>query len=467
MTSTSARVDQVATVDRQASPPRWAFAVAVVVGVALRWWNLGGPALTADEQFTGVYASLPLRDVVAEVARIDIHGPLDYATRAPFAGAHDAFWLRFPSAFIATATLLFVWHWMRDRGWFGFEVVALTAVLPFLLLYGRTARMYAFLIFFGAVAMRLAEAWLRDPRRWHPPALAALLLVTLLYDNTALLLAFGTFCLPGLRRDRRAWLWRAASAGAVAAWLLVWGPSLRSQTTNGFGRWIPLASYDAVTGEVGRVVTLFYPQFGILGIAAVGFGAWLLVRAQPDLGRIVLLVMIVPAVLASVAAIWLHILLARSFSSVSFGVVLALAGVLEAGRRRGSAALGAALCAAVVLIGLSIQPALTFEEDTAPGLAALVARTEPGDVVVMSPASLGHVVTWTLDAPITSAPTAAIGDDTVFVRAPVGDPTGRVWVLAAAGWPWEPGLEPCAAEPPVDTGAYVLTCFERVRSADA
>jgi hypothetical protein len=459
VTSTSARRDQVAAVRAPAAPPAWAFALAVVVGVALRWWDLGGPALTADEQFTGVYASLPLGDVVTEVARIDIHGPLDYLTRAPFAGAHDGFWLRFPSALVATATLVFVWHWMRDRGWFGLEVVALTAVLPFFLLYGRTARMYVFLILFGAVAMRLAEAWGRDPRRWHPPALAGLLLLALLYDNTALLLAFGTFCLPALRRDADAWRWRAASVAAVVVWLVLWGPSLRSQTSNGFGQWIPLASYDTVTGEVGRLVTLFYPQFGILGIAAVGFGAWLLAREQPHLGRIVVAVTIVPVGVAVVASIWLHILLARSFASVSFGVVLALAGVLEAARRRGAPVLVAAVCAGIVLVGLSIGPALTFEEDTVAGLDALVQQTEPGDVVVMSPASLGHMVSWTLQAPVATTPTEGIGDDTVFVRAPVGDPTGRVWVLAAVGHPWAPDLEPCGDAPPIDAGAYELRCY--------
>ena len=92
----------------------------------------------------------PFGDLLSYLRHTDLHPPLDYILRAPFAraGASD-FMIRFPSVVLSTAALaLFAW-WMRARGWFGVVATALMAVSTFQLTYGGEARMYALLQLLG------------------------------------------------------------------------------------------------------------------------------------------------------------------------------------------------------------------------------------------------------------------------------------------------------------------------------
>src|SRR5207248_1648710 len=105
-----------------------------------------------------------------------------------------------PAASSVAALALFAW-WMRRYALAGIVATALLAVSDFELAQGRTARMYAELELIGVLAAVLADSWLRRPRRWHAPALGALVLVALLTHVQVFLLGGGLLVLAGLRRD--------------------------------------------------------------------------------------------------------------------------------------------------------------------------------------------------------------------------------------------------------------------------
>ena len=445
----------------RAAVPVWAWVVATTVGLVLRWWDLAAPTLTADEQYTGVHARLPVGEIWSTIATDDVHPPLDYLLRHPVAGLHDTWWLRAPSALIATITLVVVLAWARRRGWFGLLTLAVVAVSPFFLLYGRTARMYALMILFGTLGVLLAEAWLRSPRRWHAPAAAALCLAALATDNGGWLLVGGLVLVAGLRRDADAWWWRGGMALAAAVWAAVWGTTLRDQLDSGQGTWIALTSLEGVALEVGRLVSLFWPALGALAIVAMGVGGWLLRRQDETLGRVWLALGLVPVAVVVLAGFRLHVLLARTLSISGFAAALSLAAIAEAARRRG----GPAVLAAVALLAVLLLPSIPLLRDLGDPISEpldlLAERVEPGDVVVTVPGGLGHIHTWTFDAPLRSDPATGIDDSAVHAYVADGaTPTGTIWVMAATGQPWMPeGAEPCADWTPVTAGDFVVSCF--------
>jgi hypothetical protein len=198
MTATAPPIDQPLPVETSRAPTRPAYrattgegrvtgrgvAVAltmtVAVGAVLRLWGLGAHRLGYDEAFTAMVGRMPLGDLFAYLRAQDSHPPLDYLLRAPLARAGvDEFWFRLPSVACSVGALaLFAW-WMRRYGFAGFVATALVALSDFELTHGRIARMYSELELIGVLAAVLADAWLRQPRRGHAPAVGALVFVGL------------------------------------------------------------------------------------------------------------------------------------------------------------------------------------------------------------------------------------------------------------------------------------------------
>src|SRR5262245_12581727 len=92
----------------------------VLLGAAVRAWQLGAFGATFDESFTAMAGRRSVGDLLDYLRAHDSHPPLDYLLRAPIAraGLSDAA-LRLPSFVFAVAALaLFAW-WMRDRGRLG------------------------------------------------------------------------------------------------------------------------------------------------------------------------------------------------------------------------------------------------------------------------------------------------------------------------------------------------------------
>ena len=439
---------------------RAAVGLSVLVGVVLRWVDLGGTTAGFDESFTGVYSHLPLGRVPSALRADDAHPPLDYLVRHFFGGLGDTVALRAPSPVYACAALLVVTWWMWDRGWFGAAVVAVTAVAPFQLLYAHQARMYALAILCGTVVAACADRWQRDERaRWRWIMLAAL--VVGLFDLAAFLLtAAGLLLVAGRRRDTEAWRWRATVVGGLGAWAVVWGASFLHQAGAQHSTWIPFTSVSSAGDALDGMASL-YSEVTVLVVALLVLGGIWLRRQDRPLAWSWLALFAVPFGLAVAIGLRSHFLLPRTMAPSAWAVPVAFAAVVEQARRRST--LWAALAVIVVCVVTlpSIEPSVTFQEGSGPAIEALRARARPGDAVVVAPDYLWPLVTWNLRAPRTSAHVAGLDDPGTFVYVVPGAPfDGRAWVLQPKVVGYAPrGASSCGSATP-SHGDYALTCIE-------
>lgn len=423
----------------------------VALGTVLRIWGLGAHRLGYDESFTAMADRLPLGDLFAHLRVDDSHPPLDYLLRLPLARAGvSELWFRFPSFVCSAAALaLFAW-WMRRRGVAGVIATGLLAINAFQLTHGRTARMYAELELVGVAAAVLAEAWLRSPRRWHPPALGTLVLVGLLLHVQMFLLAGGLLALAGLRRDRAAWLWRAAIAAGGLGWAVLWGPSFLVQSRGGHSDWIPRTTPYGILHTFGRLVTFDSRYQGVVLVAAIA-GAIVVGRRDRHLARVLVCCSFVPIALAAALGTVYPVLLDRALTVTSWGPLLAI-GFLVAELGRRSRVVGAI---AVVTIAVIALPAGVSAVDAPPSpdraLDHLAAVGQPGDVVAIHPGGMIPELEWSLGFqgkyPYRVVPVNGL-DNTSGILLGRGRPTGRTWVLDVSRWHRlsTSGAVPCAPE---------------------
>ena len=409
-----------------------ALTMTVVVGAVLRLWGLGAHRLRYDEAFTAMAGRLPLGDLFAYLRTQDSHPPLDYLLRAPLARAGvNEFLFRLPSVACSVGALvLFAW-WMRRYGFAGFLATALVALSDFELTHGRTARMYAELELVGVVAAVLADAWLRQPRRWHAPALGALVLVGLLTHVQVFLLGGGVLALAGLRRDREAWRWRAAVVAGGAGWALLWGPSFLAQARGGHSEWIPRTTIARMVHTFGSIVTN-QPELHLVALAAVGVGGVVLWRQDRRLARVLVCCSVVPAGLAAAAGTVAPVLIDRTLTVAAWGPFMAL-GFLVAGLARRSWLL--AVVATVGLASVTIPPAV--HELVAPSVPDVALRhlssvVRPGDVVATTPGDKVPELVWSVGVrgrlPYRATPMPGLRNARGIVLGGSAT-TGRIWLL--------------------------------------
>jgi len=456
-------------------PPPWSFIFPVVVGIVLRWWNLGGPGLSADEMFTGVHSveSLP-GGIIARVVEDDIHPPLDYLIRNPLALSHDNFWLRAPSAAFATASLLLVWWWARGKGWLGFWFVSLTAISSFQILYARTARPYSLLLACGTIVAFAADRWRTEKAtKWAVVALLSAT-VALFADSTGGLIVLGGILVPGRSREREAWIWRFAMVGAGVVFAAAWGAvTLKQYKANGVS-YLPLSNPSYAIRETGRLMATFFPDNSFVLVPLFILGALALLSLDRKLCWISTSLSIVPFGAAVVAGVFVHFFVARSLSAVAWAAPLLLAAFLVWCQRRSiPIAIGAVALLAILLVP-SIPHALAFDEEAQAAAEYAQSITSPGDGLIMRPHFLSHIVEWSfrtprhaLEAPWwnnTDDPSTDCSSPTIrsYTTVQPGAPfTGRVIVIDACGGVFAPnGSRPC---PGIETrafGMYRVSCLE-------
>jgi hypothetical protein len=412
---------------------KWILALIVLAGAVLRLWGLGAHRLDFDEAFTAMAGRLPLRGLFDYLRVRDSHPPLDYVLHAPLARAGvDEFLFRLPSAVCSIgAVALFAW-WMRRRGLAGIVATGLLAVSAFQLTHGREARMYADMELIGVGVAVLAESWLRRPRRWHAPAVGALVFVGLLTHVSMFLLGAGLVLLAGRRTDRDAWHWRLALGAGVVGWAVLWGPSFLVQTRGGHSDWIPRTTFDGMIHTFGRLVT-YQPELHVFVLAAVAAGAVVLVRADRLLGRVWLCCVLVPAALAALSGTVAPVLLDRTLTVVSWGPLLALGFLVSALASR-SRLLGAIVVVALVAVMVPAGiHAVTGPSAPDRVLRHVEAVTGPGDVVAIHPGGRLHELLWSVgvrgDQPYQPVSLVGFGDSTGFVLTPRAPRTGRLWIL--------------------------------------
>ena len=303
---------------------------AVAVGAILRFWGLGTSRLTYDESFTAMAGRLPFGTLVDYLRVHDSHPLLDYLFHAPFARAGvDEFWFRAPSALVSVAALaLFAW-WMRSRGRVGVIATAFMAVSTFEVVHGRQARMYAELELLGVGIAMLATNWHSKPRRWHAPALAALVLIGLLTHVSMFLLAVGLFALPGRRVDREAWRWRGAIVLAGFGWALIWGSTFLTQAGGGHSSWIGTTTVTGLESAIGRMITM-EPALAVASVIGIVCGGALLWRRRDlDLGRIWWCCFAIPVAVSVVAGLFEPVVVDRTFTLMAWAPCLAIAVLLD------------------------------------------------------------------------------------------------------------------------------------------
>jgi hypothetical protein len=418
--------------------PRVVAGAACAAGVVLRWYRPESPTPNPDELFTGVYARVPLADMVDRLlARGDTHPPLDYVLRHPFVSGGSVLGLRLVSLVSATAALVVVWAWMRGRGWLGATTVVLTAASPFLVLYGRMARPYSPLILASTVVAVAAERWSagEDRARLWAVTAGVGVLVGLLLESSAALLVVGCMVLAGRRRDRRAWEWRGAILVSVLVWMLIWGWRIPGQYGDDGARWIPLVGPGDAVVIAGSLVSALHPASAVLVVAAAAVGLVLLRGLDPPLARLCTRLAVVPLVLGLAAAAVLHIGLARSFAALAWAPPLLLAGLVVAAARRSPVL----VLPVGVLLAILTVPSLVsaYQVDDGASRAADVVEglARPGDLVAISPAALDHVVRWTFGtdvidvAGVTNAAVVPVGGS-----GAAGGSPGRLWVIGVQGW---------------------------------
>jgi hypothetical protein len=442
-----------------------AVAASCVVGVAVRWVALGSTVPTFDESFTGVLSRAPLGDIPYLARTSDSHPPLDYILRHLTAGSGDTFWLRAPSALLATATLLVVLWWMKDRGWFGVLAIALTSVAAIQVLYARQARMYALVILAGTVVAAVSERWLDRPRtRWAVVA-AAGVAVALLSHTSALFLAVGTLAVAGRQRDRDAWIWRGAVVVAIVTWLALWGNGLSDQVGAGRADWIPHTTPRTAVDAVGGQLSLF-SGLSVLVVAGTIAGGLLLHSRRPNLGRVWLCLFAFPVAAVVVLGLWMHLLLPRSLAFAAWAPVVAFAALGAAcvedrplWLSRAAGIVGLVAC--VSIVAASIGAVVTYEEDSSPTRRALLDLAQPGDVVAVYPEFLGPMLEWDHDLVEIDETDLAAGleADGAWVGRLPGGSTDTVWLVVPDTYSYDPALIPCESPPPSLRGDLLLSCY--------
>ena len=409
----------------------WLIAI-VAIGAGLRLWGLGSSRFGYDEAFTAMAGRLPLGGLIDFITRHDSHPPLDYLIHAPFARAGvSEFWFRFPSVAMSIAALALLAWWLRPRGGVAIWATLVMAVDPFQISHGRDARMYAELEFIGVAVAAVTSAWLTRPRARHAVLLGVLVFAGLLTHVSMFLLAAGLLTVPGLRRDRAAWQWRAAIAGGGFGWAILWGTHFVVQAQGGHSSWIPRTTPATLATAVAHLLT-FDSLLVVPAVAATVVGAVFLVRSDARLGRVWLCCFAVPVTIAAIVGLAEPVVLDRTFTLMAWAPVVALAFVLDAVFRR-NRFVGALALAGVVAIALpSVQSILTSPKGPNAPLRALEARARPGDIVAVQPLSKAPELQWSLGVQTHSSTrqVSVPGNPKAFgIRIGTGAATGRVWLL--------------------------------------
>jgi uncharacterized membrane protein len=433
----------------------------VLVGFALRIWNLGGHTLNFDETFTAMAARRSAGDLFQFLRTHDSHPPLDYLIRAPFSATGNDVWMRVPSVVFSTAALaVFAW-WMRGWGRAGLLATALFAVSGFEVYYGREARMYALMQLVGVVVAFGCHRWLVRRTTASAAVVSAALLVGVFTHVSALLLAAGVFLLAGRARDRAAWHWRIAVAAPVVVWAALWGAAMNQQRKAGTALWIPHTTPTTFVRALAQPLS-YTNALAWLIAAAIVAGAVLVVRTDRRLAAVGLTAYLVPVLLGAAVGLRSHFFIPRTLAFGAWAPLLAVAFLLDAALRRWRIVGTAALALIAVVVLASTAQAL---RDTPLGQidaldAHLRAVVRPGDVVA-TPDWDRSLVEWPLVVQ-GNVPTAR-------VRSPLhkgsafrldGRPTGRVWLVESADESAAiPGYVACAR--PWANAAVRVRCLRR------
>ena len=283
---------------------RWTpLAVALLVQAALLLWRLDRLPVWGDEQFTLDVVALPWGEI-AETLRRDIHPPLYFSlaklwAALPLPGPEIVRLRAFSAltmlgATVALDRLILAGRVETIRRW----TLAVWALAPAVVLYGRMARSYALQTLLAAVALYAAVRLLENPSR-RRGMLAGLAMAALLYTHylpgLSVAIATGVAALA-MRRAPAAAIALGLGALLYLPWTVVLAEGLARAAAQSVyaitGSWLaelPVrAGYAAVGLFAGEAHTV--PTFGLalLLCAGVAVALWSGWRAEPATRRWIL-----------------------------------------------------------------------------------------------------------------------------------------------------------------------------------
>jgi hypothetical protein len=278
----------------------------ILLAFALRMVRVGSLLMWGDEGFSIFSANRDLIAISFESKDVDPHPPLYYYLLhfyLPIAGFSELA-VRFFSVFFGTATipLLFV----IARKMFDARVArlasAIAAFAPFGVQYSQEVRMYALVIFLGALALYLFLQLVETTRPtdsrhsslatrglWLGFFLAMLLTQYSLYQAAFLFVAQGIFLLPFLkRRFAFAMRWLAVSCSIVILFL----PWLFTHSGSAF---------TDIKDVAGDTVPMNLPMFLARGFAAISVGPTIPLANAFTLAALLLAVIVIALLIALAA----------------------------------------------------------------------------------------------------------------------------------------------------------------------
>lgn len=454
------------------SGPRPATAVGLVALVAgaavLRFAHIGGTTLIWDETYTGAAARLAPLDVIRFLRDTDVHPPLDYLLRVPFATGTSEWLLRLPSVLASLLATAATARWLRKSGTLGIVATAAMALGSFQLTYAWQARPYAPMVLTGVCMAWLAYRWLGDESPRLAVVAGVVMLVGCLTSESGLFVAAGLALLPGLRRDRNAWWWRGAMVGAVVVWVGLWAPLMLHQLRNvAVVAPVPYTTVHRFFSTVNELVDSV-PAIAVLVVLAVAGGGWVLRQIDRHLARVWLCGFAFPVVATAVVGIRVHLFWPKTLAVVSWGPAVALGALVVTAARRWRLLGLVATVAVALLVVPSTVHTMQHPQPRPPEWAASIHQlarvVRPGDAVV-SDSTLDWPADWYVGHDPYDVSKVTGLDGHVFVRGG-GRWTGRLWAFEPRNRPIPtPGFVRC--RPPMRTPSYEVRCLTRGKPAPA
>lgn len=138
----------------------------LLLGAALRFYQLGAPSMWTDEMLVAQNASKSIPYIISLAENVEVHPPyFYYFIKAVLAGGSSDYWLRLPSAIFGTLSLLVLW--LVGERHLGSRFAALAAlgflaVHPLHIWISRQLRPYALISLCAVVALGFLLRYLEE-----------------------------------------------------------------------------------------------------------------------------------------------------------------------------------------------------------------------------------------------------------------------------------------------------------------
>lgn len=379
-----------------ARPSRNCLAIGalLVVGSALRFWNLGAESFWHDESWTwGLIRGGP-GDLVHRLVHFDAHPPLYFLLVQSWSllGGSEA-WLRALSVLFGLASIPLLYRLAARLGGAnaGLIAAAFLTLNPYHVYYSREARSYSLLVLLclGSLDLLFDLAAAPNRKKWIAfSAVSAAILLTHYMGVFFLAAEAGAALL--LRRERPGFLQEfcVAAAGAVALYT-PWMPVfLRHVTAVNAGFWLPAPTATVVAFAMcSLIVSPFF--LGTLGyLLGWSFHGLALAGVRGKKGLALLLLALIPPLGQLLVSLHRPLFYAQTFQYILIPIfVLVAIATTRLSSPRGAAV--AALASVAMLPGLQRTETQLAKEDWRGAVAWMGSSVTADELVVVHPGFLG------------------------------------------------------------------------------